>query len=224
MSPRSTLVFDLDDTLYLENDYVKSGFNCVGRAFRDEVGVDNFSEICFRLHQAGQRGRIFDAALEAIGRRPDASIIQAMVELYRRHIPAISLSTRTSEFLETLSRRFNLGLLTGGNIQTQRAKVEALGIAHYFDVIVFAGRHGPLFDKPHPYGWIELERCMQRHGSDITYVADNPAKDGPSSGLRGWKWIRIRLRGSLYETSPTPLGIKEINEVYELSELLSVKA
>ena len=44
LSEIDVLVLDIDDTLYLERDYVRSGFKCVGEWVNDRLGLSEFSE------------------------------------------------------------------------------------------------------------------------------------------------------------------------------------
>ena len=61
------VVFDIDDTLYLERDYVRSGFRAVGEHVARSTGVDGFSDLAFALFEQGLRGHIFDETLLRLG-------------------------------------------------------------------------------------------------------------------------------------------------------------
>ena len=45
-------VFDIDDTLYLERDYVHSGFQAVGAWFQQEFEIDKFAGGTMRIAEA----------------------------------------------------------------------------------------------------------------------------------------------------------------------------
>src|SRR5882762_1725218 len=53
--PKLCFVFDLDDTLYLERDFVCSGFEHVGIYAEKELGIPNFAERAWSLFVAGHR-------------------------------------------------------------------------------------------------------------------------------------------------------------------------
>ena len=59
-APVHTLVFDLDDTLYAERDFVISGFHAVDLWLRERRGVKGFAEAAGKIFAAGRRCRIFD--------------------------------------------------------------------------------------------------------------------------------------------------------------------
>jgi len=69
------LVFDLDDTLYPECDYVRSGFAAVDRWLREHRGVTGFSEIANAHFRGGRRGNIFDLSLEELGLPRDPALV-----------------------------------------------------------------------------------------------------------------------------------------------------
>ena len=98
LDEQTVFVFDLDDTLYLERDYVLSGFRAVGRWLPSNCGWSDFdaiafSERCCELFRSGQRGNIFDLALQQetsnsrlVWQRP---VINDLVHAYRSHRPTI---------------------------------------------------------------------------------------------------------------------------------------
>jgi len=51
----SVVVLDMDDTLFLERDYVLSGFAAVDAVVAKEHGLKGFSESAWRLFCAGVR-------------------------------------------------------------------------------------------------------------------------------------------------------------------------
>src|SRR5438445_8584130 len=60
------VVFDLDDTLYPEFDFVRSGFRAVATAFPAELGShDAAFERLWQTFMTGDRRRVFDNVLSA---------------------------------------------------------------------------------------------------------------------------------------------------------------
>ncbi|MGH9118455.1 MAG: HAD family hydrolase, partial [Acidimicrobiales bacterium] len=85
------VVFDIDDTLYLERDYVRSGFAAVGALVGDRLGVPDFADRAWTAFLHGTRRTIFDDTLVACGLDPEPDLVGELVERYRTHEPAISL-------------------------------------------------------------------------------------------------------------------------------------
>jgi putative hydrolase of the HAD superfamily len=192
------VVFDLDDTLYPEVDFVRSGFRSVAEWCRKEMGVDGFAETAWRLFSQGRRGDIFDAALSALGRAPAKDVITQLVTLYRTHAAQITLLPDSVRCLQQLRGRYKLGLITDGPAEMQWNKIRCLGLADSFDEIIVTSDLGDGFAKPHPRAFMEMEKRFQAAGSDLFYVADNPAKDFTVPARLGWRTIRILREQGLH--------------------------
>ena len=65
------VMLDVDDTLYLERDYVRSGFEAVAEWCRDEWGVADVGERAWALFLGGRRRTTLTDALAASGKTPD---------------------------------------------------------------------------------------------------------------------------------------------------------
>jgi putative hydrolase of the HAD superfamily len=203
-------VIDLDDTLFLETEYVRSGFDAVSQFVHDRYGIEGFGVRCWELFSAGVRGNVFQLAAESRGWSANESSIRSLVNVYRDHEPNIALTVDRRHSLRTLAENFRLAVLTGGDPMAQRHKAAAVGVDDWATTVVFAGERGAAFDKPHQWAWLELEQRMESGGGRIVYVADNPLKDLPASIALGWGFIRVRMSDSLHEAQPTPEGIAEI--------------
>jgi putative hydrolase of the HAD superfamily len=191
-------VFDLDDTLYLEVGFVRSGFHSVGEWCRRELRVDGFEEMAWRLFCAGRRGDIFDAAFSSLGITPAKSTISRMVTIYRTHEAQITLPPDSLHCLQQLNGKCKLGLITDGPGEMQWNKIRALRLEDSFDEIIVTSDLGSGFAKPHPRAFMEMEERFQAHGSELFYVADNPAKDFLAPKRRSWRTIHVVRHGALY--------------------------
>lgn len=211
-----TLVIDLDDTLYLERDFVHSGFREVGQFVEQEYGVAGFGGTCWDLFADGIRGRTFDvaAAIHAWDMAPDDR--SRLISLYRSHTPSIGLAQVTREALQRLSAHHRMILFTGGFAPTQQRKVDALRLGEYFDDVILTGALGPKHDKPDHYFWRHVEKITRRSKKELTCVGDNPLKDIRPSLSMGWCAIRVRLPNSLHSHLPTPAGASEIQSFEEI--------
>ncbi len=143
------VVLDLDDTLYLERDYVLSGFRAV-EYWAVEHEMPGLGLTCTDLFNAGTRGRVFDAALERLRIPGSAELVPQLVEVYRTHPPDICLAPDVAGTLKSMhALGVPMALVTGGPVVSQAAKVNALGLNQDFEPIVYARSWGEKFDKPH---------------------------------------------------------------------------
>lgn len=196
MKRRICAVFDIDDTLYLERDYVQSGFEAVGRWVCRGVGIEDFADRCWSSFLAGQRRSIFDGVLRESGKQPTAELVSALVEVYRTHTPTIALAADASEALSSISRTASIAVVSDGPVVSQSRKVDALGLGSIAAPIVLTEVLGSRFCKPHPRAFELVAQCQP---ADIyLYVADNPLKDFAAPKQLGWITIRVRRPGGLY--------------------------
>ncbi len=200
------VVFDLDDTLYLERDYVRSGFRAVGEWVRERWGEPRFSELAWRHFLEGVRGTIFNRALEDLGLPADPEVISEAVRVYREHVPDIALLPDARECLQRLRGRFFLGVITDGPLVSQRRKAEALGLPRLVDHILYTAELGEGFGKPHPRAFEEMQRRAGVRGERCVYIADNPRKDFIAPRQLGWGAIRIVREGGIYAGVESPEG------------------
>jgi len=214
-------VLDLDDTLYLERDYVRSGFAAVGQHLADTRGIDGFSKHAWALFEQGARGSVFDQALLALGQEAHEALIAELVDVYRSHQPVIQLCPDAARFLESLPEGTPLALITDGPVASQRAKIEALGLARHFDLLVLSDEWGAEFRKPHerPFATVEAHWPNVPPGS-FTYVADNPLKDFVTPKARGWRTVRVQRHDAEHCRRPMS-GTYAADETIESLEALN---
>lgn len=210
------VVFDVDDTLYLERDYVHSGFLAV----EANEQIPGLADVCWRLFCSGGRGDTFNSALVWLGVEPSESRITSLVSAYRNHHPSIELLPDARACLDALSGR-PLACVTDGRPESQRAKVAALGLEQWLNPIILTSEFGAGFDKPHPRAFEVVQRSTRLPPAAHVYVADNPAKDfgGPES--LGWATVRLRRTGSLWESVTSGEDVDaELRSLDELVVLL----
>jgi putative hydrolase of the HAD superfamily len=219
-APARVIVFDLDDTLYLERDYVASGFRAVGRWAEDHLGCAEFGQCCERHFAAGVRGRIFDAALDELGLR-DETLISRLIKIYRDHPPEIGLAPDAAAFLECLGPDTAVALLTDGFLSAQLNKIRALGLGPpAVWPIVCTDQWGRTHWKPHERGFLHIQ---QHHGlppAAFTYVADNPSKDFIAPRRLGWHTIQIKRPERLHADVIAAEGGDAAEMIESLDELM----
>lgn len=198
----SLLVFDIDDTLYLERDYVRSGFNALEDEIARRFDVCGFSTLCWSMFLDGVRGNTFQLALEKLGLKNEISVIPELVTLYRTHIPAIKLLEDARSMLENMLDYANIAILTDGPAASQKAKAKALGLENLTDEIIYTSERG--CPKPSPEGFLYLMQKFDCKPENCAYFGDNPAKDFTGPHELGWKTYRLKRPLSLHEDKPSP--------------------
>jgi putative hydrolase of the HAD superfamily len=199
---RRLVVVDIDDTLYLEREYVKSGFMAVSGWADARLGVSGFGDRAWGEFVAGRRGDIFDRVLRSFGLLPSTALVAKLVAIYRGHVPSISVLDDARAFLDGVVGRANIGVVSDGPVRSQRAKGDALGLDRWASRIVLTEALGPEYRKPAPLAFASLQDAFHATSEDCVYVADNPSKDFGGPKALGWRTVRVRRVEGLHAEVP----------------------
>jgi putative hydrolase of the HAD superfamily len=219
-TPSLVVVFDIDDTLYLERDYVRSGFRAVGAWARRSLGVPDLADRAWAAFETGVRSTIFDAALTGAGVEPTPELIARLVACYREHQPDIALLGDARACLDSAVALGAVAVVTDGPLASQSAKARSLGLATWSQATIFTETLGPGFGKPHARAFELVEERLRVDGSQCTYVADNPAKDFVAPHRRGWTTVRVRRPRGLHHGVDGGADID--HEVADMTDVLSL--
>lgn len=219
------IAFDLDDTLFPELDYLKSGFRAVASYAAEELGLDK-DLLMTQMMTTWERGEnAFDFIKEKYF-ADNESFISNAVELYRFHRPEISLFPDAIPMLEHLADKgVRLALITDGRSKTQRNKLEALDILRFFapENILISEETGN--DKTALGSWQTIVRRYP-NASRFIYVGDNPAKDFLMPNKLGWHTIGLKDRGENIHRQTTihsPLHSPQIwiDSISEIEDIIN---
>jgi putative hydrolase of the HAD superfamily len=218
----TTVVFDLDDTLYDEVEYCKSGFGAVARFLADlpeAPTVEHIFGAFWGQFTAGNRTKTFNAALDELGIDYDDKLINELLKVYRNHIPKITLPADSKDVLHQLSEKFTLALLTDGFLPAQQLKVEALAIEEYFKHTVYTEELGREFWKPSPAGFEKLMQDLNIKPETISYVADNEKKDFIAPNKLGILTIQLIRPARIHTESAEQSGATAQYIIHKISDL-----
>ncbi|MDA8812321.1 HAD family hydrolase [Amylibacter sp.] len=180
---KTVFVFDLDDTLYMEYDYHKSGvcalvtkinelFPATKKNKLEEIIMGNnedfLGEICKYLNLP-------------------VTFKESLLWEYRLHTPNISLLKEVHDLLDfLLNKSLGVSIITDGRILTQKKKLSALGLEHI--PVYISEEYGA--EKP------DLERfkkvSSQFSNCQFVYLGDNPKKDFIAPNLLNWITVGVR--------------------------------
>lgn len=216
------LIFDLDDTLYPEIEFVKSGYKKVAEFIEMGLGIN--SDYIFRLMLEKfneDRKFVFDRLLKDLGSYND-DYVRRLIDIYRSHRPDIDLYDDAKKVLPLLKDKFHLGLITDGYPITQKLKVEALGIEKYFEKIIYTWEKGKNYSKPSVNPFIDMLRYFSYTPKEAIYIGDNVEKDFKGPKETGILTIKV-LRNGIYKNTIPPDDSYEpditINSLLDLLDL-----
>lgn len=176
------LVFDLDDTLYEELSYVRSGFRHVAEWLAQSEG-GSATEYLRALEEDFNlrgRGRNFDVLVERFG---IGTAVDRLVRAYREHTPVIAVRPDLLELLGKLRQDYRIFLLTDGWLEVQQRKITALELESLFDRIYYSQSEGLSYAKPHPRFFLRLLAENDLKSSEVLMIGNDDAKD--IEGARG---------------------------------------
>lgn len=186
MPRRKVFVFDLDDTLYKEVDFVKSAFQYIAHRLAEILPDVTSAAVYDTLWSVFLEGG--DAFGEVIRQYGVETYTKAdLLDWYRYHKPSITLDADIQETLRILkSQGADLAIITDGREQTQQNKIEALGLTAYMSAVVINDNLKHL--KPNKYSYRQIEK---QFGSDCEffYVGDNTSKDFIAPNALGWTTV-----------------------------------
>jgi putative hydrolase of the HAD superfamily len=214
------LVFDMDDTLFSELDYVRSGFRAVVAFLEQTKGVSPQASLpLMEGALAEDRSHIFDKTLSGLG-LSGAALKHACVQAYRRHVPAISLYPEADTALERFAK-LPLYVVTDGHTGVQAAKVKALGLEKRVKRCLLTYRYGKQHAKPSPYCFEKIAAWEKSLPDQVIYVADNPRKDFVGIRPLGFKTIRVHTgQHASVAASPQADAAHHIASLAELTPAL----
>lgn len=184
------IVFDLDDTLYEELSFVRSGMRVVADYLSPILGLKQsriYEELIQELHL--NREKVFDRFLLKY-RKSNQKLIKNCVSVYRSHEPSLNLFPEARSCLARLQEH-PLYIVTDGNQIVQRKKFHSLGLDLLVRRCFFTYAHGLHRKKPSPYCFekiCDLENVLPQ---SVVYIADNPHKDFVGIKPLGFRTIRV---------------------------------
>lgn len=180
-SDKDIVVFDLDDTLYKEIDYVVSGYHAVANVLHRDVADEMLD-----WYHVGKNA--FLCLLEKYD--VDLSLAE-LLEIYRYHDPKISLIPESDALLSHFRREnIKVGIISDGRSKTQRNKLKALGLEWIEDVVI-SEEVGT--EKPCEANYLYFEKKYP--GYCFTYIGDNLKKDFVTPNRLGWHTICLKDDG-----------------------------
>ncbi len=188
------VIFDLDDTLYPEKDYIKSGYKVVA----EYLGNIKYADKLWSYFEEGKPA--IDELLRELGQEEEKDMV---VDLYRSHKPDISPYPGVVEMIEKLkSKNIKLGVITDGRPEGQRNKLEALGL-DIKDVIITDELGGTQFRKPCDIAFRIMACKWKLPFEQIVYIGDNLTKDFQAPQQLGIKFVYFKNMEGLYQKDCT---------------------
>lgn len=189
--PIKGVIFDLDDTLYSEKEYVKSGY----QAIESYLKIKNVANDLWQYFEAKESA--IDRYLEQINKM---DLKGECLKVYREHEPSIHLYEGVREkIIELKDKGIKVGIITDGRPSGQRKKIKALGLDEIIDDIIITDElGGEQFRKPCDIAFRIMQRKWRLPFEQMMYVGDNIHKDFQAPKQLGMQRKYIKNQEGLY--------------------------
>lgn len=179
------IIFDLDDTLIYEIDFLKSAYREIVRFVSNSQNHESLYSRMLEIYHQG--GDVFSFLIDKFPYLTKDKLL----EIYRNHFPSLKLNDGAEDvFHFCKSNNYKIGLITDGRSITQRNKLKALKIEDIFDKIIISEEFGS--SKPDERNFLVFE---ESNCSEYFYIADNPKKDFVIPNKLNWTTVCLLNKG-----------------------------
>ncbi len=215
-----TVLFDLDGTLV---EYERSGREVLGLAF-EAVGVEPFFEVEDYQERYERffpesdsithlRELIFADIAENQDLDPDIGVEVATAYAEERDHTRVYLLPGALDLLDALADR-PVGMVTNGDPEMQRPKLEATGLLDRFETVIYAGHDSAAKPDPEPF-YLALDR-MGQQPEGTTYVGNDPEADVGGAAAAGLDSVWLRNGSTATPATEPTYTIDSLEELLEL--------
>ena len=214
------VLFDLDDTLYPQADFLRGAWGAVAEA-ATAFGVGRsgllraLRSVCA---EGSDRGGIIDRALAMVdaGHVP----VEPLVDAFRAHRPhRLTPFSGAAEAVARVRTVVPVGLISDGDPGGQRAKLDALGLFGAFDAIVWSDELGRSNRKPSVRPFLHAANQLDVAPDDVVVIGDRPDKDVLGAHRAGMRAVRVRT-GEYRDAPDVEPAWREAADVVEAVHLV----
>ncbi len=191
--------FDLDNTLLDHTSAEEAAHEEIYQTYPDlqkvtlEAWLQTYKEINGELWLKYQKGEVdrhelhysrFSDSMAILGIRNGHSeeIGANYMQIYRKHWHWVE---GAKEALESVAERYPVGFITNGFQETQRKKIEYLGLDKFSDIFIISEEIGVM--KPHPKVFDQATEKSHTERNRILYVGDSYSSDIIGGRNAGWR-------------------------------------
>ncbi|XP_018428589.1 PREDICTED: N-acylneuraminate-9-phosphatase [Nanorana parkeri] len=229
------IFFDLDNTLIDTSGASKKAIEEVVQLLKDksQFKEDEIRLICNKfqarlLHETFDPSEItidhlrvlhWEKSMQEIKPGDYKDLAKESYALWKtKRLQLMTLSESTKNMLCDLRKSTRLVLLTNGERQVQREKIEACGVSAFFDAIVVGGEHSE--EKPAPSIFLHCCDLVSVKPEDCVMVGDNLDTDiqgGLNAGLKATIWL---TKNPQVNSNPSPTPHYTIHSLNDLPKVL----
>lgn len=213
----NVIVFDLDDTLFYELDYMESAFREIAGLLESVRPQEEVLQFMLEAYEG--KKDVFDSLLARYKVQMNKS---DLLTIYRNHTPKLCLRSEVEEmFTDFRKKEYGLGIITDGRSLTQRSKIKALGLDKWIadENVIISEEFGT--SKPTPENYLYFE--CKYPGATFYYIGDNIRKDFIAAKKLGWITVCLLDQGKNIHKQEFECS-EEYNPHYRINNLKELNA
>lgn len=214
------IIFDLDNTLYDAEQYYQGAFRRIAEYLSKEYKHSEqkiYSELInLWKKKTSMYPHLFDDLLDSFNLKNELGNV---IKIFNNYDGELKPYPDVISTLKELKKRnCKLGVITDGNVERQKRKINSLGLDGFFDAIVFTKE----LDNPKPseIPFQEAINKLEVSPQKSFYVGDNPLIDFEGAKKMGMKTVRV-LKGEFRNIPKNRYIDYEINELKELLKVMN---
>ncbi len=175
---------DLDNTLYDQKQFEYFAFWITAEEVSKYycVNKDYYFLMLKQLFNKNIHEYRFDKAIQlCIGKIPkdwESFVKKRLLPVYRSAKPKLKLFYWVEKYIKEAKKKgIKLAIITNGNVEIQKYKIDALGLGKFCDKIYISDEFIPQARKPDITLFKYFLRDFNLKGKDVIYVGDNIKTD-----------------------------------------------
>lgn len=217
------VIFDLDDTLISESEYIKSGFKSVSKEISNKYNLD-YKYVVKKTNDLFSHSskNVFNRVLQFFNIDYSHDYILYLIEIYRNHDPKIKFFDDVIDTINYLKDiNVKIGIITDGYKESQRKKIQALKCNDIFDKIIITDELGREFWKPNKKSYEIMASELNILFSEMIYIGDNEEKDFKGANELGILTFKVERENRIYtninvdESFQAKFKVKDIKSIIQ---------
>jgi len=214
------VIFDLDNTLYDISQYNYGAFWDIAQYLSSKYSLSEdqlYHKLVEIWHiRTSMYPKLLDEFLDEFDLIGELSEVIKIFNIHDGPLQPFSDVIPTLKKIKKMNCK--IGLITDGNPQRQKRKINLLNINQLFDVIIFTSelQH----PKPSEIPFYQVLNELKEHPETSCYVGDNPFIDFEGAKKVGLKTIRLRKGEFLNIPSRNDVDC-EINHIADLIGIIN---
>lgn len=217
-----TIVFDLDDTLFNQKEWMFAKMRGIRNALPENIDHVHFTNAAYLLLEESHKHDWFDILSAEFNITSEQK--KKLIEAYRTFMPDGNfLFSDAITTLKLLKNKYRLVLLTDGTEKMQSQKVTQANLQGMFDDVVYNETRE--WFKPSKLGFNEVCARTKSNPARCIMIGENPVRDVWGSLNAGFRWaFWLKRSGSFQQYNKNLFTnlyrLDNFSEIHNLSTLL----